>query len=153
MPCPNIATPGVAFSTMWYVEQVAHAALSMNVSMSAGSTDSAMSISEVHIIVPRIWWMRSQMAFACGFSIVVGLCFMPYELHIVSKCNLNSEPLSHIKYWHLGYLHNQNLLTNWLVGDLLVDPQIPGYGQTIPRSSSCTHQHHLNVAWEPTRLS
>jgi hypothetical protein len=34
-----------------------------------------------------------------------------------------------------------------------VDPQIPGYGQTIPRSSSCTHQHHLNVACKPTRLS
>jgi hypothetical protein len=28
----------------------------------------------------------------------------------------------------------------------LVDPQILWYGQTIPESSSCTHQHHLNVA-------
>jgi hypothetical protein len=27
-----------------------------------------------------------------------------------------------------------------------VDPQIPTYGQTILRSSSCTRQHHLNVA-------
>jgi hypothetical protein len=44
---------GEAFNTVWYVEQIDHAALSMNVSMSAGSTDSAMSISEVHIIVPR----------------------------------------------------------------------------------------------------
>ncbi len=34
-----------------------------------------------------------------------------------------------------------------------VDPQIPGYGQTIPESRSCTCQHHLNVAWEPSRLS
>jgi hypothetical protein len=32
--------------------------------MSAGSTDSAMSISEVRIIVPRTRWMHSQMAFA-----------------------------------------------------------------------------------------
>jgi hypothetical protein len=52
------------------------------------------------------------MAFACGFLIVVGLRFMPYESHNVSKCNLNSDPLSYIKYWHLGYLHNQILLTN-----------------------------------------
>jgi hypothetical protein len=27
-----------------------------------------------------------------------------------------------------------------------VDPQIPRDGQTIPESSSCTYQHHLNVA-------
>ena len=47
------AAPGEAFYTVWYVEQMAHAALSMKVSMSAGSTDSAMSISEVRIIVPR----------------------------------------------------------------------------------------------------
>jgi hypothetical protein len=37
--------------------------------------------------------------------------------------------------------------------NIVVDPQIPGYGQTIPRSSSRTCQHHLNVAREPTRLS
>ncbi len=36
--------------------------------------------------------------------------------------------------------------------DVCVDPQIPGYGQTIPESSSCTCQHHLNVAQEPSRL-
>jgi hypothetical protein len=29
-----------------------------------------------------------------------------------------------------------------------VDPQIPRDGQTIPKSSSCTCQHHLNVAQE-----
>jgi hypothetical protein len=50
--CPNIATPGEAFSTVWYVEQISHAALSMNVLMSADSTDSAMLFSEVHITVP-----------------------------------------------------------------------------------------------------
>ncbi len=66
-------------------------------------------------MVPKTWWMRSQMAFACGFLIVVGLGFMPYESRNVSKCNLNSNPLSYIKYWHLGYLHNQILLTNWLI--------------------------------------
>jgi hypothetical protein len=52
--CPNIAAPGEAFSTVCYVEQIAHAALLMNVSISAGSTDSAMSISEVRIIDLRI---------------------------------------------------------------------------------------------------
>ena len=34
--CPNIAAPGEAFNTVWYVERIAHAALSMNVSMSVG---------------------------------------------------------------------------------------------------------------------
>jgi hypothetical protein len=47
----NIAAPGEAFIIVWYVEQIAHAALSMNVSMSAGSTESAMSSSEVRIMV------------------------------------------------------------------------------------------------------
>jgi hypothetical protein len=50
MSRPNIAAPGEAFSTVWYVERIAHAALSMKVSMSAGSTDLAMSISEVRVI-------------------------------------------------------------------------------------------------------
>ncbi len=50
---PNIAVPGEAFSNVWNVDRIAHAALLMNVSMSAGSTDSAMSFSEVRIIVPR----------------------------------------------------------------------------------------------------
>jgi hypothetical protein len=64
MPRPKIAAPGEVFNTVWYDERIVHAALSMNVSMSAGSTDSAMSNSEVHIIVPRTQWMRSQMALA-----------------------------------------------------------------------------------------
>ncbi len=53
MSCPNKAAPGEAFNTVWYVERIAHAALLINVSMSAGSTELAMSISEVRIIVPR----------------------------------------------------------------------------------------------------
>ena len=35
----------------------------------------------------------------------------------------------------------------------IVDPLIPGPGQTIPRSVSRTCQHHLNVAREPSWLS
>ena len=38
------AAPGEAFNILWYVLQIAHAALLMNVSMSAGSTELAMSI-------------------------------------------------------------------------------------------------------------
>jgi hypothetical protein len=30
MSRPNIAAPGEAFNAVWYVEQIAHAALSMN---------------------------------------------------------------------------------------------------------------------------
>jgi hypothetical protein len=45
------AAPGEAFNILWYVLQIAHAALLMNVSMSAGSTELAMSISEVRIII------------------------------------------------------------------------------------------------------
>jgi hypothetical protein len=39
------------------------------------------------------------------------------------------------------------------VVSIFVDPKIPVYGQTIPRSSSHTRQHHLNVAQDPSRLS
>ncbi len=73
------------FNTVWYVERIAHAALSLNLLMSAGSTELAMSISEVRIIVLRTWWTRLPMAFACGFLIVVGLRFMLYELHNVQS--------------------------------------------------------------------
>ncbi len=63
----------------------------------------------------KTWWICSQMAFVCVFLILVGLRFMLYELHNVSKWNLNLELLSYIKYQHLGYLHNQILLTDWLM--------------------------------------
>ncbi len=45
------AAPGEAFNILWYVLQIAHAALLMNVLMLAGSTELAMSISEVSIII------------------------------------------------------------------------------------------------------
>jgi hypothetical protein len=56
--------------------------------------------------------MRSNIAFACGFLIVVGLCLIPYESHRYSKFNLNSLPLSYTMYRHFRYLLNQNLLTS-----------------------------------------
>ncbi len=43
------SAPGEAFNILWYVLQIAHAALLMNVSMSAGLSESAMSVSEVRI--------------------------------------------------------------------------------------------------------
>jgi hypothetical protein len=45
------AAPGKAFNILWYVLQIAHAALLINVSMSAGSSELAVSISEVRIII------------------------------------------------------------------------------------------------------
>ena len=48
----------------------------------------------------------------------------------------------------------RNLGNSWATNDgEVVDPLIPGYGQTIPRSASRTRQHHLNVAREPLWLS
>ncbi len=44
---------------------------------------------EMHNICPRTWCMRSSIAFTCGFFTMVGLCFLPYESHRCSKCNLN----------------------------------------------------------------
>jgi hypothetical protein len=38
------AAPGEAFNILWYVLRIAGAALLMNVSMSAGSSELAMSI-------------------------------------------------------------------------------------------------------------
>jgi hypothetical protein len=56
--------------------------------------------------------MHSNIAFACGFLIVIGLCLIPYDSHRNSKISLNSLPLSYIKYQHCGYPLNQILLTN-----------------------------------------
>ncbi len=44
------AAPGEAFNILWYVLQIVHAALFVNVSMSAGSSELAIFISEVRII-------------------------------------------------------------------------------------------------------
>ncbi len=44
---------------------------------------------------------------------MVGLCFIPYDLHRYSKCSLSSLLLSYIKSQHCGYLHNQFLFTNF----------------------------------------
>jgi hypothetical protein len=45
-----MAAPGEAFSTVWYVEQIAQAVFVTNVSISLGFTELAMSISAVRSI-------------------------------------------------------------------------------------------------------
>jgi hypothetical protein len=70
--------------------------LSIDVSMSAGSTELAMSISEVRIIVRGSDGRAHKWHSLLDSLIVVGLRCM-HELHSVSKCYLNSDPLSYIK--------------------------------------------------------
>ena len=59
--------------------------------------------------------------------------------------------------FHVGIVRNSHTISS--VGHIVeyaakaVDPLILGPGQTIPRSVSCTRQHHLNVAREPTWIS
>ena len=79
--------------------------------MNHKGVQNAILISAVRSICPITWCTRSNIAFACGFLTVVGLRFIQYESHRCSKCNLNSLPLSYIKYLQCGYLHNQVLFT------------------------------------------
>ncbi len=88
-----------------------HAALSRKTSMSLGVTELAISNSAVHSICPSTWCTCSNMPFACGFLTLVGKHLIPYNSHRFSKYSLNSLPLSSIKWWHRGYLHNQVLFT------------------------------------------
>jgi hypothetical protein len=47
MSHPNIAAPGEAFNTVWWVEQMAHAASDKKMSMSLALTKLAISSSAV----------------------------------------------------------------------------------------------------------
>ena len=60
---------------------MAHAASDKKTSMSLGFTESAISISAVRSMFITTAWIRSSIAFACGFLTLVGLRFMPYESH------------------------------------------------------------------------
>ncbi len=73
---------------------MAHDTFVRIVSMSLGATESAISISEVQTIVIITWKIRSRIAFACGFLMLVVLGFIPYDSHRVIKWSLNSLPLS-----------------------------------------------------------
>jgi hypothetical protein len=50
---PNIAAPGEALSTVWWVEQTAHAASDRKISMSLVFTYLAISSSDVLDMFPR----------------------------------------------------------------------------------------------------
>jgi hypothetical protein len=68
MSRPNIAAPGEAFNTVWWVEQMAHA-----------STDKKTSMSlAVH--------SSSSIAFAVGYLMLAGLRFMPYVAYCENIC-------------------------------------------------------------------
>ena len=82
---------------------MAHHTFVRIVSMSLGATESAKSISEVQIIVITTWFIHSSIAFTCGFLMLFGLGFTPYDSHRVLKWSLNSLPLSNI-----------NFLTTWI---------------------------------------
>jgi hypothetical protein len=71
------AAPDEAFNILWYALWIAHAALLMNVSMSAGSSELAMSISEVRII---IWWMHLLMPIALRILNLGWLTFLCYAI-------------------------------------------------------------------------
>jgi hypothetical protein len=45
---------------------------------------------------PRTAWIRSSIAFTCGFVTLVGLHFIPHVLHRDRKWSLNLLPLSYI---------------------------------------------------------
>jgi hypothetical protein len=83
-------------------------------STSSGFTDLAISSSAVHNIYAETWCMRSNIAFTCGFLIMVSLILILYDSHRYSKFSLNSLPFLYIniKYQHRGYRLNQILLTN-----------------------------------------
>ena len=61
-----------------------------------GATESSILISEVQTIVITTWWIRSSIAFACGYLMLVGLGFTPYDSHRAIMLSLNSIPLSNI---------------------------------------------------------
>jgi hypothetical protein len=81
------AVPGEASNILWYVLRFAYAALLMNVSMSAGSSELSMSISEVRIVGLRFYAM-----------LLLCMCV---------KLHLNIAPVSYIKIAAPGYFYNK----------------------------------------------
>jgi hypothetical protein len=67
--------------------QIAHAALLINVSISAGSSELAVSISEVRII---IWWMHLPMAIALRILNLDRLTFLCYAIAL-HACQITFE--------------------------------------------------------------
>ena len=82
---PTMAALGEAFSTVWYVEQMAQAAFVMNASISLGSTEGAMSTSAVWSIDEITRCTCSRIAFTVGFLTLVGLLMIPNDSHRALK--------------------------------------------------------------------
>jgi hypothetical protein len=72
---------------------MAHAASAMKMLMSLALTYLAMSSLAVRSMFMNTVCIRSSIAFACEFLMLVGLRFTPYVLHRAWKCSLNSLPL------------------------------------------------------------
>ncbi len=132
---PNIAAPGEAFSTVWYVEQMTHAASDKKTLMSLAFTNLVVSSSAVRNMFVKTAWIRSSIAFAWAFLTLVGLRFIPYVLHRAWKWSLNLLPLLYIKYWQWGYLLNQVLYTRLLI---CVDDLSKVVSATIVSSANVT---------------
>jgi hypothetical protein len=68
---------------------MAHTAYAKKMSMSLVLTDLAISSLAVRSMFVNIACICSSIAFACGFLVLVGLRFTPYDvLHKSQKCNL-----------------------------------------------------------------
>ncbi len=91
---PNIAAPGEAFNTVWWVKRMAHAASAKKMLTSLALTDLAISSLAVCSMFVKTVWINSSIAFACGFLMLVGLYFTPYVLHGAQKWSLFSLPLA-----------------------------------------------------------
>ncbi len=94
---------------------MAHAAADKKTSMSLGFSELAILISAVRSMFITTAWIRSSIAFSCGFLTLVGLRFMSYESHRARKWSLNLLPLLSIIKRHLGYLLNQVLYIRLLI--------------------------------------
>ncbi len=131
--------------------QMAHAVLSRRTLTPLGVTEMVILISAVHSICLRTWCTCSNIAFACGFLIVVGLrlILIQHESNRYSKFNLNSLPLLYTKYQHLVYLLNQNLLTNQAIQSELLSKISLTASNSLPSTSivvNCLTRHKSKIS-------
>ncbi len=120
--CPNIAALGEALSTVWWIEQMAHAVSHRKILMSLGFTELSISLSALCNKFITTAWIRSSIAFACGFLTLTGLCLMPYVLHGAWKwlwicfhyriLKIKYMDIYWIRSWTLGYWFVQ--MTYWM---------------------------------------
>ncbi len=118
---------------------------------------------EAHMQVTGHWWVlkpipssllpMSPWDFPCRFSLFQDKNFHPLVINFAPNSMRGLKISFHVYYMHICKL-NIVFPTLGMLPQGCVDPQIPEYGQTNPKStSSCTCQHHLNVGQETSRLS